>query len=568
MINRPRATVAAGLLALLVGVSACSAGNTPAATTPAKGGTLVDLYPAVTLGADPANPAGTTNNALSQLYDPLVTWTTSTTSEGLRKIDFSKAIGDLAESWTVANGVYTFKLRQGLKSCANNEFTSADVVWSAQRAKAVSGPTNNPYNVLTQAHVFDGKAISKTAVAADKTLGSEVQAVDKYTVKITTSTDNGTLIPLLVSPIVAPLDSVAAKAHATTDDPWAYTWVGTNGAGFGPYCLGSFTPNQSLVLTANPKWKGPFVPYFQTVKMNVVPQSANRLAALQSGDAQIAQGLTRDQYKSLDAAPKGPARVLNNFGSLNAQLRLDEKFKSWGPNGDAKAQMVRQAVAYAIPYDQIVKDGLGGYGNVLHTVVPTAFPNTKTYPNLGVTDLAKAKDLMTQAGYPGGQGFPSDGLKLSFASEQSDTWQPIATIVQQALNQIGIKIELAPLPSAQFNTQGYETRTLPMALASGGIGTYDITLYMNLWFKSKESGGTIGVDNYSNPNLDKLVDQALALPSGPAKDALAIKMQDIVAKDLPLIAMAGQPGQAAISTKVTNVQLGNIGVYYAAVKAA
>ena len=107
-----------------------------------------------------------------------------------------------------------------------------------------------------------------------------------------------------------------------------------------------------------------------------------------------------------------------------------------------------------------------------------------------------------------------------------------------------------------------------MALTSGGAGTYDVTFYMNLWFKSKENGGTQGVDNYSNPALDKLVDQALAMPSGPAKDALAGQMQDIVAKDLPLIAMAGQPGQAAISTKIKNVQLGNVGAYYAAVRAA
>lgn len=563
----PRLALVAVNLAILVAVTACQ-GSAANNSTPAKGGTLVDLYPAVTLGADPANPAGTTNDALSQLYDPLVTWATTTTPEGLRKIDFSKPLGDLAESWTVSNGVYTFKLRQGLKSCANNELTSADVVWSAQRAKAVSGPTNNPYNLLTQAHVFDGKAISKTATAADKTLGSEVQAVDKYTVKITTSPDNGTLIPQLVSPIVAPLDSTLAKSHSTADDPYAYTWVGSNGAGFGPYCLGSYTANQGLVLNANPNWKGPYVPYFQTVKMNVVPQSANRLAALQSGDAQIAQGLTRDQYKSIDAAKNGPARVLSNYGSLNLQLRLDEKFKSWGPNGDPKAILVRQAVAYALPYDQIVKDGLGGYGTVLHTIVPTAFPNTRTYANLGVTDLAKAKALMAQAGYPGGQGFPNDGLQIYFPSEQADTWQPIATIVQQAVAQIGINIQLTPIPSAQFNTQANVSRSLPMALTLGGAGTYDITFYMNLWFKSKENGGTQGVDNYSNPALDKLVDQALALPSGSAKDALAVQMQDIIAKELPLIAVAGQPGQAAISTKVKNVQLGNVGAYYAAVRAA
>ena len=562
-----RAVFATAMAALLVGLTACSNGST-ATTPPAVGGTLVDLYAAVTLGADPANPAGTTNDALSQLYDPLVTWGTTTTPEGLRKIDFSKPLGDLAQSWTVANGVYTFKLRPGLLSCANNEFTSADVLWSYQRAKAVTGPTNNPYNILTAAHVFDGKAISKTATAADKTVGPEIAVVDKYTVKITTTPDTGTLIPQLVSPIVAPLDSTLAKAHATADDPWAYTWVGTNGAGFGPYCLGSFTANQSLVLTANKKWKGPFVPYFQTVKMNVVPQSANRLAALQSGDAQIAQGLTRDQYKSLDAAPTGPAHVINNFGSLNVQFRLDYKFKSWGPNGDAKAAMVRQAVAYAIPYDQVVKDGLGGYGKIMNSVIPTSFPNAKTYPNLGVTDLTKAKDLMTQAGYPNGQGFPTDGLKISFASEQSDTWQPIATIIQQALDKIGIKIELAPIPAAQFNTQASVARTLPMALTSGGSGTYDVSFYMNLWFKSKENGGTQGIDNYSNPALDKLVDQALALPSGAARDALAVQMQDIVAKDLPIIAIAGQPGQAAISSKVKNVQLGNVGAYYAAVHAA
>ncbi len=555
------AVLTSGVL-VVAGCTSSSDKNVGSSSTSNKvGGTLVDLLPTLVKGLDTDDVGGTSNNPLPQAYNPLVAFSTTVQPDGLRKVDFATISPLLASSWTDDNGTYTFKLRQGVMSCAGNEFTADDVVWTLSRIKSVTGAATTSLSALNVANVFDPTITSKTAPAAQKQITDEVTKVDKYTVKIKVRQDNGLLLDALASPLVSPIDSVEAKKNATPDDPWAHTWLHTHTAGFGPYCTSSFTPGSAATLTAN---KGYTVkkPYFQQVQMKAVPQSANRLAALQKGEAQIAEALTNDEYASAGKAQN--TKVLSTYGTLNIALSMNYNYAPWGPNGAAAATAMRHAVASAVPYDSIVKDSLGGVGKTMNGLIPDISAGAKTYPGVLTTDVAKAKQYLAAAGYPDGNNIPPAGLQLFFAAESATQLQPIAIQIQSALAAIGVKITLNPIPQAQLQTRVYINNDVPMVLQVIGAGIPDSTYYTQLWYVPTKDGGTTGLGAYNDPKVTALYQQA-AVSKGAQRETLIGQAQDILIQDLPMFPVAAIPLEAAVDKKLTGVQVSSFGPDYALV---
>jgi len=334
-----------------------------------------------------------------------------------------------------------------------------------------------------------------------------------------------------------------------------------NAAGYGPYCLSSFTSGSAATLKANPGYTVK-KPFFQQVQMKAIPQSSNRLAALQKGEAQIAEGLTPDEYAQ--AAKTSTTKTLTTYGTLNLQLSMSYKVAPWGPNGSPQATKLRQAVAAALPYDQIITDALGGTAKKASNIIPFDTGGGKSYPGVFVTDQAKAKGLLAEAGYPGGAGLPTEGLQLLYAAESAATLQPVAIRIQTALQDIGIKISLNPLPTAQLSSRVYVKSDAPMVLNIGGAGILDATYYTQLWFLPQSAGGTIGIGGYDNPQVNALYAQS-AGNKGDARYGPIGQAQDLMIKDLPIVVVALLPLQAAVSKDLTGVQVSGFGMDYAVI---
>ncbi len=288
------AVIAAGAVA--IALAACgrssSSGGSQASTT---SHTLIALEPTVAQGLDwDGAEAATegTGSTVPNLYDFLAEFKT-TEQNGIYIPDYTKFTPQLATSWSHSGDTWTFHLRHGVYSCAGNELTAQDVVWSAARAKSVSGSAPIAWFLWNHANVLGSAVLDPKAPASVKKLHGEVTAVNKYTVKIVTKPYNGTLLAMLEAFGTAIVDSKAAMSHATASDPWAHKWMESSGAaGFGPYCLKSWTPGESMTLTANPRYYGP-KPQFTTVIERAVPQDADRIAAIESGQAQVVGDLTR-----------------------------------------------------------------------------------------------------------------------------------------------------------------------------------------------------------------------------------------------------------------------------------
>ena len=334
----------------------------------------------------------------------------------------------LAKSYDVsADGLtYTFHLADAV-SAAGNKLTAQDVLWSFQRKFAT--PTSVLPGVMAPS-VTDPD--SQFKVIDDKTLSITIPNAGLGT----------TFLALMADLCGVVYDSTLLKQHVTADDPYAVKWSAENpNYGFGPYRVDSYTPGVSAVLKA----RSDFVlgtPKIATINIRIVPDAGTRANAVKNGDADIAEWVTPADSATLAADPNVIAPQVDNPNSYLMMPLVTNK-----PPFDN--QQVRQAMAYATPYDQIVQNvyrGLAkrqGPGFLLR--------NAPGYSDAGFPDYtydpAKAKELLAQAGFP-------DGVQFTVAVSAAEPDAKEAAIqIQTAAKAAGFTMTIDEQPASQFAQQ-------------------------------------------------------------------------------------------------------------------
>jgi peptide/nickel transport system substrate-binding protein len=507
----------------------------------------------VPAGLDYEGPSASTNTSqvgFINMLEPLVDYPKGKPNdEGIGTLDFSRFEGRLVESWEfdAPTLTWTMHLRHGVKSCAGNTFTADDVVWSFARAKSVSGATPVGWFLASLGSIagFDRSVFAKDA---DKSLGDTIVKVDDYTVKIRQSAPNPLFLEILTVYATYPYDSVELKKHLTPEDPWGHTYVNTvNAPGFGAYCLERWTKDDEFVMRANPNYyRGK--PDIDRVVIKRVPQSANRSLTLRSGQAQLTQRLTAREFEGLRNA-RG-VKVAGIYG--NEVLFLGLNFKS-KPLDNPK---LREAIATAMPYRQLAAIGYANQARKWDSQFATSLNLYVKPVDQYQQDAARAKQLLAEAGYPDGKGleaFP-EAFKLSFVAERESYLGPIATSIQSALKDIGIPVQLDPLPQTQLADRRMIKKDLPMALSDTEkpVGP-DVIYATKLFFVSPSAGGVNNIVNYSNPALDKLFTEALAATDADTRAKLATEIQNTLQHDLPWIPLLETKTQWAFSSKLSGI---------------
>ncbi len=502
---------------------AATATTAPAASTveptKAAGGTLViamNLDDVVTL--DPAYAGETTNLFIHiNTYDTLV---------DIRPDNLNKIVPRLAESWDVNPEFteFTFHLRKDVKFASGNPLTSADVVFSWNRLLNVAG-----------APAFNLDGVGK------------VEAVDPYTVKVTTSADaDGKLQPLpqflssASNPSLGIQDSKLVKEHGGTDAADAKTtdkakeWLDQNSAGSGPFVLTKWSPKADIELTANKAYfKG--APFFDKVVIKHVADPTTQLQMLQKGDA--------DMIGSLQTDLVDQAKADSNI-AISVDTSLDENYLAMvytcpndikTQNADKYAALlspdshavickkeVRQAIALGIDYDGIIKALLNGYGTRAPSIIPVGIMGVDVSKTQG-RDVAKAKELMKTAGY-------GDGVKLDLYYGQNATRDTIAAKIKEDLKEIGIDLTLKPLEQSVYLTE-MRAQKLPMAFGGWTPDYLDVTMWTDYFGLGDRS---IGFRMwFQNPDAHALAEE-IRTTSDPAKrEAAVVKLQDVFIKEMP-----------------------------------
>ena len=419
-----------------------------------------------------------------------------------------------------------------------------ELIWSFQRAKSVSGAAPIAWFLANNANLLGLEVFGEDP--AGRELAGEVVKINDYTVEFTQFAPNDNFPDMLEIFGLFPYDSKEMIANATEEDPWAHDYSDTeNAPGFGPYCLTGWNKGSEIILEANPNYyRGE--PQFTKVIIRKVPQGANRVASVRSGDADHVINLSPRDLADVEQDPN--VTVLSWFNNENLGLGVNFALEPWSlPTGS----LIRQAVAWAIPYDEIIEqDHLGRAQRWFGLVQPNYNAAKVDRRFEAAPDLDRVRLLLAEAGFPNGEGLPTDGLTLHYVVERREVLEPIANRIASALAEIGMPIELSPITAAEYNDRELR-RDMPMFLRDrirpfGSDAGYAALLL----FVSTESGGLINAGQYVSAEVDVAL-FASQDTIGAERVAHLERLQDIIMEELPMIPIALVPSEIAVGKGIT-----------------
>jgi peptide/nickel transport system substrate-binding protein len=545
-------TVLALVSALVLGglVAGCGGGSDDGGgdgTPASSAGQITILSEDVPSTLDLDSPGVALDNSqtgVTNLMEPLVFYAKGEVNdEGIQLLDFEKIEGRLAESWEYDKGAktWTFKLRQGVKSCAGNPFTADDVVYTFARGKSASGGLAHAWFLANQLGIKGFQELGEEGPSRELK-DTEVEKVDDFTVRLHTVGENPLTLTTLAHFGLSIFDEEEMREHATDKDPWSHDWTENQGvASFGPYCVESWKKHSEFVASANPNYyRGE--PAIQRVVYRAVPSTANRVASVRSGAGQLAEHLTPSDYDALRGAQD--VKVGGVYGNQTLMLQMNWKVEPL----DSKE--LRDAIGFAMPYEDIIDRAYFGRARSWKGVIPSTYPGYHEPETQYTHDPERAKQLLAEAGFPNGDGLEANknALQLSYATERSSTLEPVATLVRDALQQVGIPAELNPMPQAQYADARYNKKTLPTVLDDAEKPVVPSAAYgIALLFVSNKYGPPSNNTNYSNPKVDEMVFELQDTTDDAERDRLMAEIQEIVMEDGNYIPIAEYQTQWAFS---------------------
>src|SRR4051794_38785810 len=408
-------------------------------------------------------------------YDRLISHEMKNGPGGVPYYDRDKFKPELAEDMNVGDMSATFKLKKNAKFHDGTAVTAKDVKWSLDRAVSVGGfPTfQMSAGSLTKAEQF--------VVVDDNTVRVDFAKKDRLTIP-----DLAVIVPCI-------MNSGLVQKNATPQDPWGLEYTKQNIAGSGAYRVTNWTAGTEVVMERNDKWVGGPAPKVRRIVWRIVPSAGNRRALLERGDADISYDLPNKDFVELKDS--GKLSIISTPYSNGIQyIGMNVK------NPPFDNPKVREAVACALPYQKIMDAVLFGLAKPMfggNGATEVAWPQPHKYN----TDIAKAKALLTEAGYP--NGFETT---LSFDLGFAGVNEPLCVLTQESLAQIGIKTTINKVPGATWRTE-LNKKALPL-YTNVFSGWLDYPEYFFIWcYHGKNS--IFNTMSYQSKEMDAFINGAV-----------------------------------------------------------
>jgi peptide/nickel transport system substrate-binding protein len=316
------------------------------------------------------------------------------------------------------NTSFTFTLFKDAKFSDGSPVEAKDVKWSLERLANIKGSAS---------YLLAGM--------------SAIDTPDAHTVTVNFSAPNSAFLAIVAASYLGIINSDEAEKHGASDAKDAATadsaedWFLKNSAGSGPYTLDTYTANSSVKLVANKNyWRTK--PTFDTVTLKEVTDSSSQLQQLQQGDVDIAMQISPDALGQLKSVPTVTTNAVDSFNYT--YIALMPGAEGGAPLADAR---VREAIKVAIDYENLIKTLVDGYGKTQGSPIPNGFEGSEKVAQ-PTYDVAKAKSLLKDAGYPDGFTISSTYPKLVTYGVDLDLQMQA---IQQNLAEVGIKLELTPV---------------------------------------------------------------------------------------------------------------------------
>jgi peptide/nickel transport system substrate-binding protein len=474
-----------------------SPGVAPGQDKPAYGDTLVDPSIADAINLIPMLASDGASHAIAGLnYNSLVGY------DG-----YLNLYGDLAERWEVSpdGRTLTFHLRKGVRWQDGKPLTANDVLF-------------------TYRLILDPK--TPTAYAESYKQVSKAEAPDPLTVRFTYDKAYCPAMESWASLAILPRHLLQGKDVTKSE-------LVRRPMGTGPYKLTRWTPQAQIVLESNHDY---FMgrPWIDRTVTRIIPDTATQFLELKSGGIDM-MGLTPTQWarqtntKAFEKSFRKFDYPVNAFTYLGFNLK-DPRFAD---------RRVRQAIAYAIDRDEIVKGVLLGLGEpgVGPYVPSTKWFNEKLkpYPH----DPAKAKALLAEAGWKDTNGdglLDKDGKPFKFeiiTNNGNAERLKTSVIIQRRLKAIGLGVTIRPIEWAAFISDFIDKKRFEATVLGWSIGL-DPDQY-DIWHSSKTRPKELNFISYRSPEVDALLERGRRTCGDAERKAIYDRLQEVMQEDQPIV---------------------------------
>jgi oligopeptide transport system substrate-binding protein len=479
---------------------------------------------------DPANTIDIyAVTVIQQLFDGLV--------------QFNKdlnVIPAIARSWKIsADGLtYTFYLREGIKFHNGREVTANDFIYSFSR---IIEP-----KIKSPAAQFLEKVLGfKEFQTGKKNYVEGLRSVGKYTLKITLSEPFYPFISVLgvINLKVVPKEEIEKSGSAFAKMP-----VGT-----GPFKFGSMKEGEEIVLEANPDYFDgrPYLnkiifkvfhgtPY-EEIFRNFVEGKLEETAGIPFREFRDASKL-KDFY-----IVRKPLLSLRFYGMQVKTKPFDNK-------------KVRQAINCAINKQQIDREAFQGMDQITDRIIPSGMPGSSPVKIPYPYNPKRAKELLSEAGYPGGKGIPP----LQFwSASRADITRKELEIVKSNLASIGISLQIRTETNWKKFEEMMASYKTPMFRYAWYVDFPDPDNFLGILFHSKSKCNYMA---YHNPKVDYLVDRARVERDYLKRIEMYRKVEEIVLEDAPIVPTINHIFQQAYQPYVRGVEVNALGGPYIPMK--
>lgn len=524
-ISRRNFLKVAGVSAAALGLAAC--GGSKSGSTATSGSTAGSTAGGVNTAGftvqygsnpetlDPAlNNAIDASNTIITIFEPLLIINEN-----------NEVIGGQAESWTTSEDglTWTFTMRDGLKWSDGTDLNAKDFEYSFKRM--ANPDTAAPYaeTCLSMIDGFDA-----------------AQAGDPDALNVKASDDGKTLTIVLSYPCsyfdkmaaFAAMSPVQQATVETNGDSWctsADTFVSN-----GPYMITDWTPSERIVLSKNPNYVGGWDSskiVSDTITLLLLEDSSASFAAYNSGEAVLIKDVPTDEIPSLTKAEDGGDFYVDTIlGTYYVSLNLQrDAFK------DAK---VRKALSLAIDRDYVANTIMQGTYTTADSIVGPGIVDESGYfhdngnaPYISAdyeANMAEAKKLLEEAGYPNGEGYPT----IEYSTNDAGYHVPLAEYLQQTWGDLGITLTISKMEWSAF-TAARRAGEYDVARNGWVMDYNDPSNMLDLFCTS--NGNNDG--KYANPDFDAAIDASRVADSAEHFAQLH-KAEDILMEDTGCLPIA------------------------------
>ena len=441
----------------------------------------------------------------------------------------NEAVPGQAESWTTSEDglTWTFTMRDGLKWSDGSELNAKDFEYSFKRM--ADPDTAAPY-AETCLGMIDG--FEEAAGFPDKDGNPTVEPnLDALNVK---ASDDGKTLTIVLGYPCSYFDKIAAFAAMS---PVQKATVEANGDAWctspdtyvcnGPYMITEWTPSERIVLTKNPNYVGGWDNskiVSDSITLLLLEDSSASYAAYNSGEAVLIKDVPTDEIPSLTKAEDGGDFYVDTIlGTYYVSLNLQrDAFK------DAK---VRKALSLAIDRDYVANTIMQGTYSAADSIVGPGIVDESGYfhdngnaPYISAdyeANLAEAKKLLEEAGYPNGEGFPT----IEYSCNDAGYHVPLAEYLQQAWGDLGITLTINKMEWSSF-TPARRAGEYDVARNGWVMDYNDPSNMLDLFC----SGNGNNDGKYSNPEFDAAI-EASRVADVTEHFAQLHKAEDILMED-------------------------------------